>query len=146
MLLKHYKVGLLWVRRRILPRGRFCRQAPFFPNRSPGWGLRYNCLQRQQERWIIEFWTSAAPPCPVADGYGTLPASSQNSSLGQRMLQNRNVGGLRTGSCRAEGQDMGVSDLWKFNMFQPRKAVQQALYFKTVLVHWAQCNSCSVWS
>lgn len=42
-------------------------------------------LQRQK-RWLIEIWTSSAPACPVEDGYGTLPASIQDSSLDQRML------------------------------------------------------------
>ena len=35
--------------------------------------------------------------------------------------------------CRAERQNAVISDLWKFYMFQPHKAVNQALYFKPVV-------------
>lgn len=65
---------------------------------------------------------------------------------GSEVLQNMNVKGLRTGSCRAEGQNRAISDLWEFSVLQPGKAVQQVLYFNPALMHWAQCNSCCVWS
>lgn len=46
-----------------------------------------------------------------------------------------NVKGLRTGSCRAEGQNRAISDLWEFSVLQPGKAVQQVLYFNPALMH-----------